>query len=106
MGTILVLLGALIVVSLIIVFVYFRKKYPYERVLLYLTLCLFLYTFLLLAGLYALESKQPPVRLFNVDLYDALLAFMLWYYYVPGVFLILTLIVYLIKFIRKIAKRA
>jgi ABC-type dipeptide/oligopeptide/nickel transport system permease subunit len=102
MNTVSFFLGAFILISLILLGINdYRKKYSVSKMFVRSTLLLFLYTGLLLVSLYILDKEQTESSLWGTNIYDGLLSFALWYYFIPVFFLAATILSYLWKSVSK-----
>lgn len=76
-----------------------------RKILLYSTIFLFIVTALLLVSIFILDrqSIETPSD-YNVYLYNGLVSFALWYNIVPPLFLVFTIIIYMLRFLKKMMK--
>ena len=96
------LLGLSVFIALIIIWYKgIKRKYSISRLFLTSTLFLFSITLLLLIGIFLLEEANKEVVVCNQNINNEVLYFALWYYQVPAYFLILTIIAFLQKGIKK-----
>lgn len=95
MITISIILSVIIFLSLIALCLNgYNKKYTFRKILLQSTLLLFLFTILLLVTIGYLEKRENDLYLFNKNINEGLILFSLWYYLIPPIFLIVTIIAY------------
>lgn len=100
-----ILVGLLILLSVLALFRYMRRKaYPAGIMLLYTTILLFCFSFTLLFGGWLLEKISPEPQFAGTALIDALLLFGVWYFYVPLFFLYVTVVYFLVQLVRKAAR--
>ena len=102
MNIVAALSGIIILMALIVIIISLNRKYNLGRILLYSTILLFSWMIVLMALLYILDKGHKEIYLSGENLYDGVLHFLVWYYYVPSIFLIVTLLYYILKHLKKV----
>jgi len=100
MITVSVILGAFVAIAMVVLWINgYRKRKSLQKILLHSTLLLFLFTLLLLISISYLAKQNKDSYVFGTNINDGLILFAAWYYFIPPIFLIVTVFAYLLRLI-------
>lgn len=77
-----------------------KKKQSITKLFLKSTVFLFSITLILLGAIWATERQSNDIYLFGKSLNEGLIVFSMWFYLLPVLFLIITIVLYLVKRIK------